>query len=201
MTYPLDPLAADEFTAVAAILRREHGVGAGADGPATSDPGRRTASIELVEPTKTEPADFDGRGPTPAPRAEVICVPRANNATYKGVAPSTDDCTESSEHIAGVQANFAVDEFLECDELVRSHPDVIAAVVKRGITDMDPVFMDSWVTPNHPDERWPAGEFVDQSSRDTGFAEWTKANRNIDNTDVVGTPPDTCHPDSTSADH
>ena len=42
-----------------------------------------------------------------------------------------------------------------------------------------------WVTPNSPDERWPAGEFVNQSSKDTGLAEWTKADRNIENTDVV----------------
>jgi primary-amine oxidase len=42
-----------------------------------------------------------------------------------------------------------------------------------------------WVTPNHPEERWPAGEFVNQSVADTGLGEWTKANRPIDNTDVV----------------
>ena len=42
-----------------------------------------------------------------------------------------------------------------------------------------------WVTPNSPDERWPAGEFVNQSETDTGLGEWTKANRSIDNTDVV----------------
>ena len=32
-----------------------------------------------------------------------------------------------------------------------------------------------WVTPNHPDERWPAGEFVNQSVADTGLGQWTKA--------------------------
>jgi primary-amine oxidase len=42
-----------------------------------------------------------------------------------------------------------------------------------------------WVTPNHPDERWPAGEFVNQSAADTGLGEWTKADRPIENTDVV----------------
>ncbi len=42
-----------------------------------------------------------------------------------------------------------------------------------------------WVTPNNADERWPAGEFVNQSERDTGLAEWTKNNRSIENTDVV----------------
>ncbi len=40
-----------------------------------------------------------------------------------------------------MQANFTVDEFVECDRLLRSHPDVIAALAKRGITDIDLVFM------------------------------------------------------------
>jgi len=42
-----------------------------------------------------------------------------------------------------------------------------------------------WVTPNRPDERWPAGEFVNQSAQDTGLARWTAADRGIENTDVV----------------
>ena len=42
-----------------------------------------------------------------------------------------------------------------------------------------------WVTPNADDERWPAGEFVNQGGPGMGLPEWTKANRNIENTDVV----------------
>ncbi|MBX8689795.1 primary-amine oxidase [Mycobacterium sp. 20091114027_K0903767] len=134
MDYPLDPLSADEFRAVAAILRREHGVGEG----------WRIASVELVEPSKAELADFDGGGATPARRAAVICLDRSANATYKGVVSLTDDRVESFDHVPGVQANFTVDEFVECDEVLRRHPDVIAALAKRGITDLDNVFMDTW---------------------------------------------------------
>ena len=85
MNYPLDPLSADEFTAVAAIIRREHGVGDGAGGPATSDLGWRIASIELVEPTKTELAEFESGGTTPPRRAEVVCLQRTNNAIRRAV--------------------------------------------------------------------------------------------------------------------
>ena len=134
VAYPLDPLSGDEFTAVASILQREHGVG----------DGWRFASIELVEPGKAELRAFDDGGPPPPRRAEVICLQRANNATYKGVVSLTDDRVESFEHIPGVQANFTVDEFVECDQLLRKHPDVIAALAKRGITDMDLVFIDTW---------------------------------------------------------
>ncbi|MDO9377232.1 MAG: primary-amine oxidase [Nocardioidaceae bacterium] len=42
-----------------------------------------------------------------------------------------------------------------------------------------------WVTPNHPDERWPAGEFVNQSGPGEGLPAWTAADRPLENTDVV----------------
>jgi primary-amine oxidase len=42
-----------------------------------------------------------------------------------------------------------------------------------------------WVTPYHPDERWPCGEFVNQSEEDAGLALWTQENRSIEDTDVV----------------
>lgn len=42
-----------------------------------------------------------------------------------------------------------------------------------------------WVTPFHPDERWPCGEFVNQSAEDSGLPAWTAANRSIEDTDVV----------------
>jgi primary-amine oxidase len=42
-----------------------------------------------------------------------------------------------------------------------------------------------WVTPFHPDERWPCGEFVNQSGEDLGLPVWTAANRPIADTDVV----------------
>jgi primary-amine oxidase len=130
----LDPLSADEFSAVAAILRREHGV----------DLGWRFASIELAEPGKEELAAFSDGGPPPTRRATVVCFERSVNATYKSVVSLSEDSVESFEHIPGVEANFTVDEFVECDQVLRTHPDVIAALAGRGITDLDNVFMDTW---------------------------------------------------------
>ncbi|OBF11767.1 primary-amine oxidase [Mycobacterium sp. ACS4331] len=132
--HPLDPLSAAEFTTVTAILRRDRGVGEG----------WRINCIEMVEPAKAELAAFEETGTRPTRRAVVLCLDRAANATYKGVVSLTDDRIESFEHIPGVQANFTVDEFVECDQMLRAHPDVIAALARRGITDMDLVFMDTW---------------------------------------------------------
>jgi len=130
----LDPLSADEFSAVAAILRRERGV----------DLGWRFASIELAEPGKEELATFSDGGPAPTRRATVVCFERSVNATYKSVVSLSDDSVQSFEHIPGVQANFTVDEFVECDQVLRAHPGVIAALAARGITDLGNVFMDTW---------------------------------------------------------
>jgi primary-amine oxidase len=42
-----------------------------------------------------------------------------------------------------------------------------------------------WVTPYRPDERWPCGEFPNQSAADTGLPVWTAADRPIADSDVV----------------
>ncbi|NDZ93583.1 primary-amine oxidase [Streptomyces sp. SID6673] len=137
--HPLDPLDADEFRAVAALLAHEHGVG----------DGWRIASIELAEPTKAELAAYAADGTVPARRAVVICLDSGQNATYKsfltlGTDPDAPGTVDSFDHLPGVQANFTVDEFEECDRVLRAHPDVQAALARRGITDLDKVFMDTW---------------------------------------------------------
>ncbi|CAN3129429.1 primary-amine oxidase [Mycobacterium sp. smrl_JER01] len=143
--FPLDPLSADEFTAVTEILRRDRGVEPRpGSGDATASRGWRFASIELAEPGKPEIVAFENTGSRPARRAEVICFNRVDNATYKSVVSLTENRVESFEHIPGVQANFTVDEFVECDELLRTHPDVVEALRGRGITDMNLVFFDTW---------------------------------------------------------
>ena len=42
-----------------------------------------------------------------------------------------------------------------------------------------------WVTPFHPEERFPAGEFVNQSSGNDGLPAWTAHDRIVENTDIV----------------
>jgi primary-amine oxidase len=42
-----------------------------------------------------------------------------------------------------------------------------------------------WVTPYHPEERYPAGEYPNQHKGGDGLPAWTKANRSIEQTDIV----------------
>jgi primary-amine oxidase len=42
-----------------------------------------------------------------------------------------------------------------------------------------------WVTPYHPDERYPAGEFMNHSTGADGLPGWTRQDRPIENADIV----------------
>lgn len=137
--HPLDPLGPDEFRAASGILGREKGVAAG----------WRFASIEMVEPSKAHVAAFDATGSVPERLARAVVLNRAENATYIAVVSLTADALLNWEHVPDVQPNFTVDEWEEADAVLREHPDVIAALAKRGITDLSLVFMDTWTYGGH----------------------------------------------------
>ena len=133
--HPLDPLSADEFRRTTAALR--------AAGLLTDS--RRFASITLHEPAKDvvlawRPGDPISR------RSLSVLWDRADNNTYEAVVELTDtvDRVRSFDHIPGVTPNFTVDEWHDCDAAMKVHPDVIAALAERGITDVDLVLIDVW---------------------------------------------------------
>jgi len=59
------------------------------------------------------------------------------------------------------------------------HPE--ASVMKRAGFTRKHV----WVTPYHPQERYPAGDYPNQHPGGAGLPAWTQANRSIENTDIV----------------
>jgi primary-amine oxidase len=126
VTHPLDPLTADEIGQAAAIVRRDKGI----------TDSWRFASIELKEPAKAAPRD--GRD------ALVVCWNRADGQAYRATVSLTEDAVASWEHLAGQQPNMTVDEWHECDEMLRAHPALIKALAQRGITDLSRVLTDMW---------------------------------------------------------
>ena len=56
----------------------------------------------------------------------------------------TADKVSAWEHLPGQQPNMTVDEWHECDVMLRSHPAVIEALARRGITDLSLVLSDMW---------------------------------------------------------
>jgi primary-amine oxidase len=128
--HPLDPLTAEEIRQAAAILRRDRGVGAG----------WRFASIELKEPSKAALA----AGTAAGREAIVVCWDRSDGQAYRAVVTLTGDAVMSWEHLPGQQPNMTVDEWHECDEMLRAHPALAEALARRGITDLSLVLTDMW---------------------------------------------------------
>ena len=42
-----------------------------------------------------------------------------------------------------------------------------------------------WVTPYDESQRYAGGDYINQSKGDDGLAVWTRANRSVENTDLV----------------
>ena len=137
--HPLDPLSAEEFRAVAQILRRAKDV---------ARPHWRIASVELREPTKDVVRAFQPGDPI-AREARVVAWNTDDGTAYVGVLSLTDDVLLSWDAQPGKQPNATVDEWHDCDAAMRRHPDVLAALAKRGITDPDLVLVDVWTYGAH----------------------------------------------------
>jgi primary-amine oxidase len=131
--HPLEPLDADEFRRTAAILRRDRGI---------SD-SWRFASIELKEPSKAEVKRWKAGDPVDRASLAVLWN-RQDNQAYEAIVDLTSDAVASWNHVSDVCPNFTVDEWHECDEKMREHPDVIAALARRGVTDMSLLLIDVW---------------------------------------------------------
>ena len=129
--HPLDPLSADEISQVAAALLAARGV----------DDHWRFGSIELSEPAKDELR----RDPDAIVRkAHAVCWNTADGQAYRAVVTLPGGEIAQWQHLPGVQPNMTVDEWHECDEMLRRHPALIGAVARRGITDMSLVLTDVW---------------------------------------------------------
>ncbi|HEY2641516.1 MAG TPA: primary-amine oxidase [Streptosporangiaceae bacterium] len=129
--HPLDPLTAAEISQVAATLRTVKGL---------TDQWR-FASIELAEPTKDEFAS----GPDGIRRqAQVVCWNTTDGRAYRALVSLADASVTRWDYLPGQQPNITVDEWHECDQMLRAHPAVIDALAQRGIVDMSRVLTDVW---------------------------------------------------------
>jgi primary-amine oxidase len=129
--HPLDPLTADEISHVAATLREHRSVGAG----------WRYASIELVEPPKDQLKSAEADG---ARAATAICWNTGDGQAYRAEVSLPDGAVSKWEHLAGHEPAMTVDEWHECDEMLRRHPRLIEALAARGVTDLSLVLTDVW---------------------------------------------------------
>jgi primary-amine oxidase len=133
VTHPLDPLSAEEIRQAAAAVRRDRGVG----------DRWRFASIELKEPAKADLSALES-GELARRDALVVCWNRADGQAYRATVSLSGGKVTAWEHLPGQQPNMTVDEWHECDVMLRSHPAVIEALARRGITDRSRLLSDMW---------------------------------------------------------
>ena len=131
--HPLEPLSEEEIRQTAALLR-------GGRGLADS---WRFASIVLEEPAKAAVKAW--RPGDPVPRvSRAVLWDRATNEAWEGLVDLGAHVVGSWSHLPGVTPNYTVDETHEVDEAMRAHPEVVAALAARGITDMSLVMVEVW---------------------------------------------------------
>lgn len=132
-SHPLEPLTASEITQAVAIIKAQKQVSSTF----------RFASINLHEPPKQVVLKFNP-GDAIEREAFVILLDNATGSVYEVVTSLTKETIVSWEHIPGVQPSIMLDEFMECEMLVKSNSDFQAAILKRGITDVSLVMVDPW---------------------------------------------------------
>lgn len=169
--HPLQPLTVNELAEAVAILQRE----APAGGWDTQR--YRFVEVALREPAKDAFLAAEAAGELDAlPRlARAVLIDRAEHASIVAVLSLDEGKIQSWEAIESGQAPFTLEEILDCERVVRLNPDFQAAMHRRGITDMDLV----WVDP------WPFGVYDDEADiadrRLTRGLVWVRANPDDDN--------------------
>ena len=170
-THPLDPLTHAEMAQAIQLMQEDDRI----------DKGIRFMTVDLKEPAKDLLKKISLEA-IPR-RAFAVLLDNRDGATYEVVVSLTDKRVETIQHIPGVQPLIAGDEIEECQEIVLAHPEVQAALAKRGINDL------TWV------EVAPlsAGSFDDGLPAGTRYLRTILQNREHEDDNGDGHPIDGLH--------
>lgn len=129
--HPLEPLTAAEVTRAVAIVRDVKQLA----------PTYRFVMVSLREPSRETLA----KPGAVAREAFLILLDNASGRGYEAVVDLTRGTVMSFEALpAGVQPPIMLDEFVECEEAVKRSPEFLAALKKRGVSDVNLVMVDPW---------------------------------------------------------
>ncbi len=127
--HPLDALTADEYWAVFETLKASGKL----------DAASRYAGVNLHEPPKAEVLRWK---PGDAFRREALAIVKQGRRTFEATVDVANRKLISWKEIQGVEPVLIADESDGIDERVKADPQVIAALRKRGITDLETVGCD-----------------------------------------------------------
>jgi primary-amine oxidase len=136
--HPLEPLTAEEITLAVQIVRSERYL----------NDQVRFVSVALHEPQKSVVLNFKP-GELITREAFMVLLDNTRETTYEAIVSITEKRVVFWELIPGVQPSILLGEFFEFEPLVKAHPDFQAAMLKRGITNMDLVMVESSTSGNY----------------------------------------------------
>jgi primary-amine oxidase len=132
--HPLDPLTADEIASASSLVRADMGDGEGE---------LRFEIIELLEPAKDAVRAFKPGDPiSRSARVHVYRTGKIGVWCYR--VSLTDACVLEMNFMPTARPMIQAEEFMSIEDVVKAHPDFIAACAKRGVTDMSLVCVDPW---------------------------------------------------------
>ena len=73
-----------------------------------------------------------------------MCWNRDDGHAYRAAVSLDADAVTAWEPLPGQQPNITLDEWHECDEMLRSDPALAAALARRGVTDRSRILTDLW---------------------------------------------------------
>ncbi len=138
--HPLDRLTPAEMAEAVAIIKSSEYFGER----------MRFASLGLHAPPKAEVLSYTP-GSSIDRQADAILLDNTDGAAVEMTVSLTSGAVISHERLPGSHPAVILDEFFESEAMVREDPDFVAAMAKRGITDLDMVTIDPWSAGNYGD--------------------------------------------------
>jgi primary-amine oxidase len=132
-SHPLDPLTAAEIRTARRVLKESGKLGEDSFVPV----------LVLNEPSKRDVKAFRS-GPVGRREAFVVALDRPGNAMYEAVIDIAQGQLVSWTQVVGAQPHILEEEFDSVPEIVRADPEWRKAMVARGITDFNKVYIDTW---------------------------------------------------------
>jgi primary-amine oxidase len=142
-THPLDPLTADEIVRAVEIIRQARQV----------NDAWRIVTVTLAEPSKDVVRSFKPGAAIPR-QALLVAIDRGKGQAYEGIVDLVKGTVERFDALpAGIQPPISLDEFTECEEAIKRSPEFLAALKKRGASDVQLVMVDPWSAGMYGTER------------------------------------------------
>ena len=131
--HPLDPLSGSEISAAVAVLRAAGRL---------SDVSR-VVSVTLHEPPRESVLCREDAAPF-GRSAEVVVIEPGEHLTYEALISIDRGEVESWAAVPGARGPVTMQEYAQCERLVRDDPRVRSALERRGITEPGQVLVEPW---------------------------------------------------------